>query len=325
MDALSDVLRLVRLTGGVFLEAEFTAPWAVRSQVEPADCQPYLSPACHVMAFHYVLAGQLTLTRAGDEPRTAGAGEIILLPGNDVHHLGSSSRVRPVDAGGLIQPPEKGGLARITHGGGGERTAIICGFLGTDAPVNPLLSILPPLLTFDVRSSTAGDWVDGAFRFAARELGAARAGAGSVVSRLAELLLVEAVRSYIADLPPGQTGWLAGLNDPAVGRGLALLHADPARHWSAEDLARAVGMSRSTFTERFTKLVGQPPITYLTRWRLQVAAIRLRDAAASIAKTGHEVGYESEAAFNRAFKREFGVPPAAWRRALGSPSGTGRA
>jgi AraC-like DNA-binding protein len=325
MDALSDVLRLVRLSGGVFLEAEFTAPWAVLSQVEPADCRPYLSPTSQVMAFHYVLAGDLTLTRAGNAPLTAHAGEIILLPGNDVHQLGSSPEVRPVDAGHLILAPEQGGLARIAHGGGGERTAIICGFLGTEAAVNPLLSILPSVLTFDVRGSAAGDWVDGAFRFAARELGAARVDAGSVVSRLSELLLVEAVRSYIADLPPGQTGWLAGLRDPAVGRGLALLHAEPARDWTAEDLARAVGMSRSSFTERFTKLVGQPPITYLTKWRLQVAAIRLRDASASIAQTGYQVGYESEAAFNRAFKREFGVPPAAWRRAAASAPEDSRA
>jgi len=324
MDALSDVLHLVRLSGGVFLEAEFTAPWAVLSQVEPADCRPYLSSTSQVIAFHYVLSGELTLTRSGDTSRTARAGEIILLPGNDVHQLGSSPDVVPVDAGGLIQMPDPGGLARIAHGGGGARTAIICGFLGTEAPVNPLLSILPPVLTFDVRGSTGGDWVDGAFRFAARELGAARVGAGSVVSRLSELLLVEAVRSYIAALPAGQTGWLAGLRDPAVGRGLALLHAEPARGWTADDLARAVGMSRSAFTDRFTKLVGQPPITYLTKWRLQVAAIRLWQANASIAQTGYHVGYESEAAFNRAFKREFGVPPAKWRRTRAVEAGESR-
>ncbi len=319
MDALSDVLRLVRLTGGVFLEAEFTAPWAVRARVEPGDCAPHLSATSHIMAFHYVLAGRLLLTRDGASPQTVRTGEIILLPTNDAHELGSARRVPPVDAGGLIQVPPGGGLARIAHGGGGERTAIICGFIGSEAPVNPLLAILPPVLTFDVSGSAAGNWVDGAFRFAARELAGARAGAGSIVARLSELLFVEAVRHYIAGLPPEQTGWLAGLRDPAVGRGLALLHAEPGRPWTADELARAVGVSRSTFTERFTRLVGQPPITYLTHWRLQVAAIRLREVNASIAQTGHQVGYESEAAFNRAFKREFGVPPATWRRRARDP------
>lgn len=170
------------------------------------------------------------------------------------------------------------------------------------------------MLKLNVREGAAGDWVESSFRFAANELAAGRAGSQTVISKLSELLFVEAVRRYIATLPSEQRGWLAGLRDPIVGRGLALLHARPAHSWTADELAREVGLSRSAFAERFTGLIGEPPIRYLTLWRMQCAAQRLRDGLIPVSRIAFEIGYESEAAFNRAFKREFGVPPATWRQ-----------
>jgi AraC-like DNA-binding protein len=314
MDALSDVLRFVRLMGGVFLDAEFSAPWCVTSQVGPEDCRAFLTDPDHLIAYHYVVTGRLLLQVDGEPPIGVEAGEAVLLPRNDPHLLGSELALNPVSAHDLILPPADGGLARIVHGGGGAATRIVCGFLGSEARHDPLLATLPKVLKLNVREGAAGNWIESSFRFAANEVAAGRAGSGTVLSKLSELLFVEAVRRYIATLPPEERGWLAGLRDPVVGRGLALLHARPAYPWTAEELAREVGLSRSAFAERFTSLIGEPPMRYLTLWRMQCAARWLRDGRMPISRIAFDVGYESEAAFNRAFKREFNVPPAAWRK-----------
>lgn len=322
MDALSDVLRVTRLTGAVFLDAQFTAPWCVQARLGPDDCTPYLPHPERVICFHFVAEGRAQLQRAGDAPVEVGAGEIVLFPHNDLHYIGSAITPRPVDAHALIRPAEGSGLPRIVHGGGGERTRLVCGFLGSEAPEDPLLAMLPPLLTLDVRSTPGGDWIARSFAFAASDVAAAGPGAATVLARLSELLFVEAVRRYIAGLPAQQTGWLAGLRDAAIGRALALLHGRIAEDWTAETLARAVGLSRSVFASRFAALVGAPPMRYLTSWRLQVAASKLREGRRSVAQIAFEVGYQSEAAFNRAFRREFGVPPATWRRQKQAVAGT---
>ncbi|MGQ0833395.1 MAG: AraC family transcriptional regulator [Gammaproteobacteria bacterium] len=314
MDALSDVLRIVRLTGGVFLDAEFTAPWCVTAKVAPEDCRPFLETPRHVIAYHCIVAGRLCLQTEEDEPIEVREGEIVLLARNDVHRIGSTPGMAPVSADDLVQAPKDGGLARIVHGGGGERTHIVCGFLGTDTPFNPLLATLPKVLKIDFRQAPSGSWVESSFMLAANEIAAGRAGAVTLVSKLSELLFVEAVRQYVAALPAEQRGWLAGLRDPIVARALSLLHSRPNGPWTAEDLAREVGLSRSAFADRFTTLIGEPPMQYLAAWRMQLAAQRLREGRASVSQVAHEVGYESEAAFNRAFKREFGTPPATWRR-----------
>ena len=186
--------------------------------------------------------------------------------------------------------------------------------LGTDLAFGPLLSSLPSVLKLDVRATPSGAWIESSFRFAVSQIAAGRVGSTTVIAKLSELLFVEAVSQFVAGLPEERRGWLAGLRDPQIGRALALLHASPAKAWSAEALAVEVGMSRSVFAERFTSLVGQPPMQYLTLWRMQVAAQRLRESRDSVAQMGFGVGYESEAAFSRAFKREFGDSPAAWRR-----------
>jgi AraC-like DNA-binding protein len=169
------------------------------------------------------------------------------------------------------------------------------------------------VLKLDVRTTASGAWIESSFRFAAGEIGASRLGSTTVIAKFSELLFVEAVSRYVASLPEERRGWLAGLRDPQVGRALALMHAKPSEEWTAESLARAVNLSRSVFAERFATLVGQPPMQYLTLWRMHVAAQRLRERRGSVAQIGFDIGYSSEAAFSRAFKRQFGVAPAAWR------------
>ncbi len=314
MDALSDVLRVIRLSGGVFLEARFSAPWCVSGRMSAEDCKPFQVAPRHVIALHYVSSGRMYLRIGDGEAIEVCSGELVLLPHNAPHILGSEITDEPVSARELVRPPLAGELARIEHGGGGESTQILCGYLGSDHPFGPLLSSLPAVLKLDVGSTPIGAWVESSFRFAASQIAAGRVGSSSVVAKLAELLFVEAVTHYIDNLPADKAGWLAGVHDPNIGRALALLHGSPAKDWTAEALAVEVGMSRSGFAERFTSLVGQSPMHYLTLWRMQLAAQQLRESRDSVSKVGYAVGYESEAAFSRAFKREFGASPAEWRR-----------
>jgi AraC-like DNA-binding protein len=262
-----------------------------------------------------VTEGELLVWIGDEKPVRARAGEILLFPGNDGHVLASARGVKPVLAGTLIQPGENGGLARIEHGGSGASTRIICGFLATEDGYNPLIAALPRVLSLDIREGTARDWIEASVRFAASELAAGRLASSNVMSRLSETLLVEAVRQYSSTLANADSGWLNGVKDPQIGRALALIHRDIASPWSAESLAKEVALSRSAFADRFTAVVGMPPIRYLTVWRLQTAKLNLREMRTTIAKVAHAVGYESEEAFSRAFKREFGVSPAQWRDA----------
>jgi len=313
MDPLSEVLRSIRLTGGVFLDVRFTAPWCVLSQIEAEDIKPFLATPTHVISYHCVIDGRLLITVEGEPTIEVRAGEVVLLPRNDAHTLASAPGLAPLIGRDLVQPSADGGLARISHGGGGEATHMVCGFLGSEEAYNPLIATLPRVLKLDVRQGTSRDWVEASVRFAANELTEGRLASSSVMSRLSELLLVEAVREYSSTLGNREAGWLKGLADPQVGRALALIHHNTSAPWSAEALAREVALSRSAFVDRFTTLVGMPPIRYLTVWRLQTAKLNLRETRTTIAQLAHSVGYESEEAFSRAFKREFGLPTARWR------------
>jgi AraC-like DNA-binding protein len=287
----------------------------MRSSIASADhCKPFLVAPRYVIAYHFVAEGRMKLRIDGGEAIDVRAGELVLLPHNDVHSFGSDLDGPLLPAHEVVQPPQAGGIARAAYGGGGERAQIFCGFLGAETTFDPLRSALPPLLKLDVRSTASGDWIETSFRFAASEIAAGRAGSTTVMAKLSELLFVEAVSRYVASLPEERQGWLAGLRDRHIGHALALLHARPAHAWTAESLAVEVGMSRSAFAERFTSLVGQPPMQYLTLWRMHLAAQRLREGHGSVAQIGFGVGYESEAAFSRAFKREFGSSPGGWRR-----------
>jgi AraC-like DNA-binding protein len=314
MDALSDVLRLVRLSSGIYLDAEFSAPWCVRSQLGPEERRLLLPDRRHVISYHYVAEGRLLVTVAGGTPTEVRAGQIVLFPRNDMHFLGSVITERAPSTHELIQMSDTGGLLPIVHGGGGEKTRMVCGFLGGEGPHNPLLATLPPMLVLDVRDAPGGDWIRRLFDYGAHGITGSDPGAATVLSKMSELLFVEAIRRYLASLPAQQRGWLAGLRDVAIGKALALIHTRLAEEWTARTLAREVGMSRSVFADRFTALIGAPPRRYLTTWRLQVAADKLREGRLSIAEAAFEVGYQSDVAFTRAFKREFGASPAAWRR-----------
>jgi AraC-like DNA-binding protein len=313
MDALSDLLRVVRLSGGVFLEAEFSAPWSVLSRITEEDCRTMLAEPARLISFHYVISGKLLVQIDRDPPVEVRGGSIVLLPRNHAHTLASQQGLKAIDPEGLIQT-DPGGLARLRCGGGGDVTRIVCGFVGTETDCHPLIDALPSTLVLDLSGKAASEWIFTSFRYAAQELAAARAGSATVLAKLSELMFVEAVRCYLESLPADERGWLAGLRDPAVGKALALLHSELARPWTAEELAREVYLSRSTFADRFTALIGSPPMTYLTRWRMQVAAQRLRESRRSVAQISEEVGYESEIAFARAFKRHFSLTPSQWRR-----------
>ncbi len=315
MDALSDVLRVVRLKGGVFLHADFTAPWCILSRITPQDCGPLLERAEHLVLYHYVIEGRLTARIQKGEPVEVESGEVVIFPRNDAHLLGSHLDLPPVPASEVVRPSPEGGLWEIRHGGGGEHTRVVCGFLGCDRLEGSLLvDALPPMLRFDTRRGSAAAWVKSSLEFAAHEVATRRAGSETVLAKLSELLFVEALRHYVESLPQEQTGWLAGLKDPFVSRALGLLHKGVAREWTVDDLGREVGLSRSALADRFTRLIGEPPMRYLARWRIQVAAHKLRNSDTPLARIAEQVGYDSEAAFNRAFKRSLGVPPAAWRR-----------
>jgi AraC-like DNA-binding protein/mannose-6-phosphate isomerase-like protein (cupin superfamily) len=312
-DPLSEVLRSIRLKGGVFLDAYFTQPWCVLSQITADDCRFALPAATQVIAYHFIIDGRFFLTVEGESPIEVRAGEAVLLPRNDPHTLAGASGLTPIDARDLIQPSVDGGLTRISHGGGGEPVHLVCGFLASEDLHNPLIATLPRVLKLDVRQGASRDWVEASVRFAASELTKGRFASSNVMSRLSELLLVEAVRDYSSTLASQEVGWLKGLADPYVGRALALIHHNVSKPWSAEALAKEVALSRSAFMDRFTTLVGIPPIRYLTVWRLQTAKLNLREIRMTIAQLAHSVGYESEEAFSRAFKREFGMAPARWR------------
>lgn len=314
MDALSDVLRALRISGGVFLEAAFTAPWCVVSRVGPEDFPNREDLPPSVVGFHYVVDGQMVVQIDGSAPVVVNAGEMVLLPRNDPHLLASEIGLSPANPDPTVQRDE-GGLMRIVYGGGGAATRIVCGYIGTDVRRHPLLEALPTALALDVKGKPCADWVAASFRFAAQEVASGRAASETVLAKLSELLFVEAVRHYAENLPPDRKGWFAALRDPAVGRALALMHASVGHDWTTDALAAEVNLSRSAFAERFTQLVGAPPITYLTDWRMQLAAARLRDTPRSIGQIAAELGYESEATFTRAFKRATGLAPGRFRTA----------
>ncbi len=314
MDALSDVISAVRLTSSVFLDARFAAPWCIQSQVTPEDCAPFGPMPSQIIAYHYVTSGHVFLGLDNEDPKKVSAGEVILMPRNDRHTLGSAPGLKPAIMDHLIQPTDGARPAVLQIGGGGEEAHVICGYMGCEVPNSPLLAALPRLLRIKASEGAGSAWFEGSFRHAAEEFANGGAGSSTVLSKLAELLFVEAIRRYLADLPHDQTGWLAGLRDPKTGAALALLHTQPAYGWTTDELAKAVNMSRSAFADRFTGLVGVPPMRYLSHWRLQLAAVRLRESPRAMAQIAHDVGYESEAAFNRAFKQAFGTTPGRWRR-----------
>jgi AraC-like DNA-binding protein len=314
-DALSDVLRLVQLTGAVFLQAEMTAPWAVQAPSSRVLARQLMPGAEHLIEYHLVLEGRCWIRLEGGAALELAAGDLAMVPHGDPHVMSSdpAPKIRPMPAVSMELPPF-GDIVTYRRGGGGAPTRLVCGYLALDPRLTrALLAALPPLLHVDARDGDLRDWLDTYMRFRARGCGHHRPGHASVLSKLSELMFAEALRRYVESMPPGRTGWLAALGDPHVGKALALLHHRPARPWTVEELGRAAGLSRSALAQRFAALIGKPPMRYLTQWRLTLAAHLLKSSDRPAASIAAAVGYDSEAAFNRAFKREFGAPPATWR------------
>jgi AraC-like DNA-binding protein len=315
MDVLSEVLKAVKLDGAMFYNAEFSAPWCFRSPAS-RTLAPYLSPdSRHLIIFHLLTEGRGYAHVEGDlRPVPLNAGDIVIFPHGDPHILGNGLPVKPVDNEQELQRIFSEGLKLSCQGGGGEITKFICGFMACEPHLSQIfLCGLPPILKVSIRNDASGQWLENSIRYSVGNADASIPGSAAVLAKLSEALFVETLRRYIALLPKKQTGWLAGVRDPEVGKALALLHRKPAHPWTIAALANEVGVSRSVLAERFRRYLSETPIAYLTGWRLQLGAQKLKSTSSSVAQIAAEVGYESEPSFNRAFKRTFGLPPARFR------------
>jgi AraC-like DNA-binding protein len=302
------------LTGAVYFSVDATAPFAAEA-LPARQVAPYVMPGVeHVLEYHLVTRGSCWGGIVGEEPIRLEEGDIVVFPQGDAHVMSSSPGLRGTTAAELYRRRAGTQLPFTVREGqpGGPPTELVCGFLGCDRrPFNPLLATLPRILRVSTREG--GGWLEALARLAVTESTGERTGAETVLARASELMFVEVIRRYLAALPPEQTGWLAGLRDPFVGRALAALHDRPAKAWTVESLAREAALSRSALSERFQHLIGESPMHYLTKWRMQLAATLLRSRNVSVFEAAMEVGYASEAAFSRAFKKLVGVPPATWR------------
>lgn len=318
MDALSEALNTVRMTGAIFYHAECTSPWGF--------AVPPLHQVAHVLApgterlvpYHLVADGEAVVRFAGATTDiTLRAGDVIVIPHGDAHTVSHGSPSKLIDSAASLGEYLAGDLRTMRLGGGGEVTRFICGYFGCERHADRLfLAGLPQAIKINVRGDAAGEWVEDSIRYLVAEADGGRPGQKVLLSKMAEALFVHTLRRYMEELPPEQTGWLAGARDPIVGRCLALLHQQPYRRWTMAELATQAAASKSVIAERFASFLDEAPLTYLARWRLQLAARLLQTSRKTIVQIASDVGYESEAAFNRAFKREFALPPAKYRKKL---------
>jgi AraC-like DNA-binding protein len=320
-DVLSELLRAVRLKGAVFFTVEGSAPWVAEAPAAQLVAPHVMPGAEHVIEYHVVTGGGCWGGLLGEPPVWLTEGDVIVFPQGDSHVMSSAPGLRGRLEIDTFRHPERGQLpiAISFHDGSGsdersERAQVVCGFIGCDVrPFNPLLATLPRMIHMPKSTAGEGALMRQLVRAAVIESSTQRAGSESVLARLSELLFIEVVRHHLATLPSETTGWLAGLRDEMIGRALSALHDRPSQAWSLEDLAKEVGMSRSVLAERFHHYVGVPPMQYLARWRMQLAAALLSDTNHNLAEVAERVGYGSEAALSRAFKRLVGVAPSAWR------------
>jgi AraC-like DNA-binding protein len=317
MDALSEALSSVRITGAIFFDAICTAPWGF--------AVPHMRDVAHVLApgteclvgYHLVAEGRAVSQFEGDVEVALAAGDVVIVPHGDPHTVSNGRPAMLIDSRASICSNLVGDLSTFRIGGGGEETRFVCGYFGCERHAARLfLAGLPRMIRINVRGDGPGAWLESSIRHLLSESASHRPGRTALLSKMAEALFIETLRRYMERLPPKQTGWLAGARDPVVGAALALLHRRPGHAWTLAELAREVGAARSVVAERFARLLGEPPMAYLSRWRLQLAARLLQTTQKGVLEVALDAGYESEAAFNRAFKREFGRPPGQYRKKL---------
>lgn len=314
MDALSDVLRAVRLKGAIFFDVHASDPWAAETPAGNQIVGRMFPAAEHLISYHAITHGTCWASVGNEPPLFLATGDVVVIPHGDAHVLSTAPGMRGTPDVGLYRAANELELpVSISMGNGtAGSTGFVCGFLGCDArPYNPLLSSLPRV--FKVSDPADGP-LSAYVQIALTESKKPRIGSQSVLGRLSELMFVDVIRRYLETLPPERLDWLAGLRDPHVGRALAVIHRDPARHWTLASLAHKVAMSRSAFAEHFMKFVGTPPMQYLTNWRMQIAANQLLSTTDTVTAVAHRIGYDSEAAFSRAFKKVVGVAPSEWRK-----------
>jgi len=323
-DTLTDVLRAVRMTGAIFFDVHASTPWVAQAPPSRDIAALVMPGAQHVIEYHVLVSGSCwaALVDTDADPIRLAPGSIIVFPHGDPHVLSSAPHMRAMPEMAIFAPAstENPRPFYLDPGGGGPQGArIVCGFLGCDArPFNPLLLSLPRVLHIAEATSAEDGWLGLLVEATLRESEERRIGGGGVLSKLSELIFIETIRRYAERQGDAARSWLAGLNDPLVGRAIRALHRDPGRAWTLNDLAREVGSSRTALADRFAEHVGMPPMTYLTNWRMQIAAAHLADRSQTMARIAATIGYESEAAFSRAFKRCVGMAPSEWRRATGA-------
>jgi AraC family transcriptional regulator, alkane utilization regulator len=317
MDVLSDVLRVIRLSGGVRFRTEYFAPWSIATP-PPSQLAVLLQAASQrIVSFHIVAEGTCWVELDGYAEKQLFKGDIIVFPYGSSHILSNQPGKPPTPVGDLLPPQPWAKMPVLKYGGGGALTQLVCGFLLCDELLfNPFLRTLPLLMHVPVFTEPTSPLLETGVHYIIQETLSDRPGSSCLLARLTELMFVEILRNHMQQISEQQLGWLAALNDSIVRQVLNLLHARPEHHWTVTELAEQVGVSRSTLATRFTQLLGQPPMQYLTQWRLQLAVNLLRTTDAGMVKIATQVGYESEAAFNRAFKRHLGIPPATWRHSL---------
>ncbi|HEY7336244.1 MAG TPA: AraC family transcriptional regulator [Bryobacteraceae bacterium] len=327
MDALSEILSGVKLTGAVFFSAEFSAPWGFSMPASNIMAARLAPDASHILLYHLLIEGKSVVEMLDGQQIGLEPGDIVIFPHGDAHHMSSGKdSALPFPNYGISAKVSARDLSPLRAGGGGEISRFVCGYMTCDRYLcKPILNGLPAVLKVNIRMDRSGHWLESSILHLVEEAASGRVGSEAMLAKLSEALFVDTLRRYVSGLSELQTGWLAGTRDPIVGKSLALLHSRFAHPWTIAGLADEVGISRSALVERFTRYLSEPPMAYLTRWRLQVAAQSLEKTSRGVADIAADVGYESEAAFNRAFKREFGQPPGRYRSEhRNSPAERGR-
>jgi AraC-like DNA-binding protein len=313
---LTTALERLRLQGSIFIRAEYTEGWAYRSFDGPTNAG-FLHPgAAQVLMFHLIAGGKCWIALEEDGVKHwAERGDVVVIPFGDRHIMGGVDDAEPVALETLIAPPPWDVMPVVRHGAGGPQTDVVCGYLHSDDPLfDPAMRGLPGLFVVRPPAGPLANWVQASIDFAVEASNPTGRTPDTISARLPELLLIEVLRLHLADAPATDRGWMGALHDPVLAPAMALLHTRPERKWTVAELASEVAVSRSVLDERFRAVLGRSPIRYLTDWRMHLAEDLLASTDESVMRIARQVGYDSEEAFSRAFKRAHGTAPSAWRQ-----------